>query len=40
MDNFFTKNKKLLENGVDFIKIDTEGNDYKVISGSIKTIKK
>jgi FkbM family methyltransferase len=40
LDNFFTKNKKLLENGLDFIKIDTEGDDYNVICGSVKTIKK
>jgi FkbM family methyltransferase len=40
LDNFFKKEKKLLFNGIDFIKIDTEGNDYKVICGGLKTINK
>ena len=40
LDNFVKKNKKLFINGVDFIKIDTEGNDFNVIQGAKKSINK
>ena len=40
LDSFLNKRKKLLNDGLDFIKIDTEGNDFNVILGSFKTINK
>ncbi len=40
IDVFFKREKKLLIDGIDFIKIDTEGSDYKVICGGLKIINK
>ena len=40
LDNFVLKNKKLFEKKIDYIKIDTEGNDLKVLIGASKTILK
>ena len=40
LDNFVKKNKDLFKKKIDFIKIDTEGNDLKVLFGASKTIKK
>ncbi len=40
LDYFVNKEKKLFLKGIDFIKIDTEGFDYQVLLGSLKTIKK
>ena len=40
LDKFIAGNKKLFKKGIDFIKVDTEGLDYKVLLGSLKTIKK
>ena len=40
LDSFVKKNKNLFKKGIDFIKIDTEGHDHKVLEGSKKTIKK
>ena len=37
---FEKKNKKLFKKKIDLLKIDTEGNDFKVLKGSIKFIKK
>jgi len=39
LDNFIKKNKNLFKIGVDFIKIDTEGHDHKILQGAEKTIK-
>ena len=39
-DTFVKKESKLFKKGVDFIKIDTEGYDYEVLMGSLKTINK
>lgn len=39
LDNFVKKNKNLFTKKIDFIKIDTEGNDLKVLMGAIKTLK-
>ena len=36
LDRFFFKNKKYFPKKIDFIKIDTEGNDYKVLLGAKK----
>ena len=38
LDVFVKKNKKLFADGVDFIKIDTEGNDFNVILGAKNSI--
>jgi FkbM family methyltransferase len=38
LDFFVKKNKKLFTDGVDFIKIDTEGNDFNVILGAKNSI--
>jgi FkbM family methyltransferase len=38
LDSFVKKNKKLFIDGVDFIKIDTEGNDFNVILGAKNSI--
>ena len=38
LDVFVKKNKKLFTDGVDFIKIDTEGNDFNVILGAKNSI--
>jgi len=40
LDNLIAKNKKIFKNKIDYIKIDTEGNDFKVLVGALKTIKK
>lgn len=40
LDNFVIKNKKLFKKKIDYIKIDTEGNDLKVLMGASKLIKK
>jgi FkbM family methyltransferase len=40
LDNFVLKNKKIFKKKIDYIKIDTEGNDLKVLIGAFKTIKK
>ena len=40
LDNFVKKNKDLFKKKIDFIKIDTEGNDLKVLFGASKTINK
>ena len=40
LDNFAKKNKYLFKKKIDFIKIDTEGNDLKVLLGSKEIIKK
>ena len=40
LDNFVLKNKKIFKKKIDYIKIDTEGNDLKVLVGALKTIKK
>ena len=40
LDNFAKKNKHLFKKKIDFIKIDTEGNDLKVLIGSTEIIKK
>jgi FkbM family methyltransferase len=40
LDYFVKKNSHLFENGIDLIKIDTEGNDYNVLLGGINTIAK
>ena len=39
-DQFALDKKKFFKYGIDFVKIDTEGSDYKVLLGSLKTIKK
>jgi len=38
LDYFVKKNSHLFKNGIDLIKIDTEGNDYNVLLGGINTI--
>jgi FkbM family methyltransferase len=38
LDYFVKKNLHLFKNGLDFIKIDTEGNDYNVLLGGMNTI--
>lgn len=40
LDNFVKKNKYYFNKRFDFIKIDTEGNDLKVLKGGIQFIKK
>ena len=40
LDNFAIRNKNLFKEKIDYIKIDTEGNDLKVLIGALKTIKK
>ena len=40
LDRFINDNKKIFKNGFDFLKIDTEGNDYNVLIGSLKSINK
>lgn len=40
LDTFVEKENRLFKKGIDFIKIDTEGYDYEVLMGSLKTIKK
>ena len=40
LDNFAKKNRHLFKKKIDFIKIDTEGNDLKVLIGSSKIINK
>jgi len=40
LDNIAKKYKNLFNKKIDFIKIDTEGNDLKVLKGAIKTLKK
>ncbi len=40
LDTFVKKENKLFTKGIDFIKIDTEGYDYEVLMGSLKTIRK
>ena len=40
LDTFVKKESKLFKKGIDFIKIDTEGYDYEVLMGSLKTINK
>lgn len=40
LDTFIEKENKLFKQGIDFIKIDTEGFDYEVLMGSLKTIHK
>ena len=41
LDQFYYQNKNFfLENGLDFIKIDVEGNEYNVLEGAKNTINK
>ena len=40
LDNFANRNKHLFKEKINFIKIDTEGNDFKVLEGASETIKK
>ena len=40
LDSFEAKNKNLFLKKIDYIKIDTEGHDYKVLLGAKKFIKK
>ncbi len=40
LDTFVNKKNKLFKKGIDFIKIDTEGYDYEVLMGSMKTIQR
>jgi FkbM family methyltransferase len=40
LDNFIKTNIKLFNNGIDLIKIDTEGYEYEVLIGAKNTIKK
>ena len=40
LDNFVKHNKTLFKKGIDYIKIDSEGHDHKILQGSKKTIKK
>ena len=39
LDNFVKNNKYLFSEKIDFIKIDTEGHDYKILVGAKKFIK-
>ncbi len=39
LDSFEVKNKHLFSKKIDYIKIDTEGHDYKVLSGAKKFLK-
>jgi FkbM family methyltransferase len=40
LDQFVEKNKKLFLNKISLIKIDTEGYEYEVLKGALKTINK
>ena len=40
LDEFVKKNKKLFLNKISLIKIDTEGYEYEVLKGALKTINK
>ena len=40
LDTFVKKENRLFKKGIDFITIDTEGYDYEVLMGSLKTINK
>lgn len=40
LDSFEAKNKNLFLKKIDYVKIDTEGHDYKVLLGAKKFIKK
>ena len=40
LDYFVQKNKKIFSKKIDFLKIDTEGNDLKVLKGGVNFIKK
>jgi FkbM family methyltransferase len=40
LDFFAKKNAHLFKKGLDFIKIDTEGHDYSILCGGMKTINK
>ena len=40
LDSFEAKNKHLFSKKIDFIKIDTEGHDYKVLFGAKKFLKR
>lgn len=40
LDNFTKENNKYFKKKFDFIKIDSEGNDFKVLKGAMKFIKK
>ena len=39
LDNFIKNNKYLFSQKIDFVKIDTEGHDYKILVGAKKFIK-
>ena len=38
LDSFYYKNKKLFSNGLDFIKIDSEGYEYQILLGAKKVL--
>ena len=40
LDAFVKQNMPLFKEGIDFIKIDTEGHDHNILAGSKNTIKK
>ena len=38
LDSFYLKNKSLFKNGLDYIKIDSEGYEYQILAGAKKVL--